>query len=161
MHGDEAAVAPVENVIGFLILGGKLRAGAKEHAGRAADADRGRRGEAVEIILRPLGGAFAEAGVTAANGVEDADRAIPGRTPVPFHVGVEAEELAISVEGDVVGIALARGEQLDILAVLVHAGDEAARRNLACAKAVAVFSAGEDAIVLVVLVRRRRKEVIG
>ena len=97
MDRDQAAIRPVVNVERLLILRRELRAVAERHAGRAADPDDGDRRIAVGIVLGPLGAPLAEAAVAAAHRVEDADRAVPRSAPVPFHVAVEAEELAVGV----------------------------------------------------------------
>src|SRR5271169_1717970 len=132
MYSNQPSVSPVKHVVRFLILGGEFGAGAEDNAGRAADADVDDSGQTVEVVFGPLGGAFAEAAVVGAGGVEDADRAIPGRAPVPFHVAVE-----------------------------IHAGDESAGRHLAGAKAVAVFGPRERQIVGVILVWAGRRQVFG
>src|SRR5262249_39933835 len=139
VNGDQPAVGPIENIERLLILGRILGAGAEDDAGRAANADVADGGQAVGIVAGPLGGSFAEAAVPRAGGVEDADGAIPGRAPVPVHVAVEAEQLAIGVEADVVGIALPRRVNLGVMPVEIHSGDEAAGRLLAGAESVAVF----------------------
>ena len=161
MDRDQAAIRPVVNVERLLILRRELRAVAERHAGRAADPDDGDRRIAVGIVLGPLGAPLAEAAVAAAHRVEDADRAVPRSAPVPFHVAVEAEELAVGVERDVVGVALARGDELGILAVGIEPDDVAAGRLVIGAEAVSVLRAREDAVVGIVAMGRAREDVLG
>lgn len=126
MYGHEPAVGPVADVEGLLILRGKVRTGAENHACRASDADVHGRGKTVLIILGPLRAALAESLVAAADGMEHAHGPVPWAAPVPFHVAVEAEEFTIRIEGDVVVVALACGEQLRILTVQIHSQHVAA-----------------------------------
>ena len=161
MHSDQATVRPVAHVKRLLVLHREFRAGAETHAGRATDANRDGRGQAVGVIFRPFAAAFAESLVAAAHRMERANRAVPRIAPVPFHVAVEAKQFTVGIECNVVGVAFAGGEQFRVLAVEIHARDEAARRLLAGAKTVAVFRALEHQIVCIISVRRRRRQVVG
>ena len=126
---------------------------AELNAGRRADADVDVRGQAVGIPDRPFGRAFAKPVIATADDVVDANRPIPRRAPVPFHVAVEAKQLAVRTEIDVVGIAETGGKQLDVPAVGVHARHETAGRFFAGAKAVSVFHARQHNVIGVIPVR--------
>ncbi len=91
--------------------------------------------------------------------MKSADRPVPRHSPIPFHVAVETEQFAIDIEGDVVGVALAGGEQFRVLPVEIHADDETAGRLFAGAEAVAILRARQHHIVGIILVRRSRQEI--
>src|SRR6185503_6807182 len=119
------------------ILLGEIRALAGLHAGGRADADVHRGRQAVRVFLRPFRAALAKALVAAADDVINARWPVPRRAPVPFHVTVETEQLAVLVEIDVVGVALAAGEQFGVAAVPVEAHDVTPGRLAARAEPVA------------------------
>ena len=106
MDRDQAAVGPIADVERLLIVGRKFRAGSEDHSGRRTHADIHHRWQAVSVILGPLGAAFTIAVVTTTHCMERANRPIPWIAPVPFHITVKAEKLAIRVEGDVIVVAL-------------------------------------------------------
>ncbi len=85
----------------------------------AADVDYGR--QAVDVIVRPFRPAAAPAELRARRDVIDARGPVPGQPIVPFHVGIEREQLALAIESDVVGVAEAAGEDLHEAAVDVGA----------------------------------------
>src|SRR5262249_45427786 len=60
--------------------------------------------------------------------VVDARGAIPGSPGVPFHVRVEREELTLWVEGQVIGVAEAHGDELEGLAIGAGPADPAPGR---------------------------------
>ncbi len=128
MHRVDRAVGPVERVERALVARGELRAVAEGHAGggRRSDVDHAR--QSVGVAGRHLARSSAPAEVGAAHDVEDARGPIPRRAHVPLHVGVEREQLALPIEGDVVGIAEAAGPQLPALAIRIGAHDPARRR---------------------------------
>ena len=143
-HG---AVGPVEREHGALVFRGKLRAGAEDGAGRRAGADVDGAGQRVRIIRRPAAGTGAPAVVAAADDVVDAGGHVPRRAHVPLHVGVVGEELAVGIEGDVVLVAEAAGEELDAFAVRVGFADVAAGGEDAAGVAVGVPQAGDQVVL--------------
>ena len=110
VHCEEPAIGPIAGKQGFLIFGWKLGAGAEDHAGGAADAHGHRRGQAVGEILGPLRATLAESLIATAHRMKDANRTVPRRSPIPFHIAVKPEQFSVGVERDVVIVALARGE---------------------------------------------------
>jgi len=72
----------------------------------------------------------------------DAGGDIPGRALIPLHVGVVGEEFAVLVEGDVELVAEAESEELDGLAVGIHAADVATGGIFAFGVAAGVPHAG-------------------
>ena len=153
-------VSPVADIERLLVFRGKFRAGAEDHAGRAADADIHRSRHAVRIILRPLRAAFAEALVAAAHALKRACGPIPRAAPVPFHVAIVAEQLAVRIERDVVIVALPGRKHLHVFSIEVHARHVAAGRFRACAESVSILDALEREVVRVVAMRRCRREIL-
>ena len=126
VHRSERPVADEERL---LVLGGKLRAVAEGGADRRAGADVDERREAVGQRRRPLAGTGTPAELAATRGMVDARRPIPRRPEIPLHVGVVDEHLAVGVEGEVVGIAIAAGPDFPLLAIGIGADDIAPRRE--------------------------------
>ena len=123
------AERPVADEEGLLIFGGELRAVAEGGADRRAGADVDERREAVGQRRRPLAGTGTPAELAATRGMVDARRPIPRRPEIPLHVGVVDEHLAVGVEGEVVGIAVAAGPDFPLLAIGIGADDIAPRRE--------------------------------
>ena len=139
VHRDQSAIGPIAHEERLLILQRKFRARAENHAGRAADADDRSGGQAVEVVFRPLRAPFAKSLIAAADGMEGADRPVPRRAPVPFHVAVEAEQFAVGVEGDVVRVAQIRRRIIPGSCRPDPSARRIRRRQLAGAESVAVF----------------------
>src|SRR5439155_21344563 len=125
-------------------------------SGRRADADVHDGAHGVGVVVGPLAGAVAPAELGRADAVVDADRPVPRHAPVVFHVGVEAEQFAVGVEGDVVGVAESSEHQLPLLAVGIGAEDVAAGCHLAGGVAAGVGQAGKQEVFAVVPVRAGR-----
>ena len=161
VSGDEPAVGPVAHEERLLVLGRELGPGPEGHAGRRADADVDDGPEAVGVVFRPLAGAVSPAELGGAGAVVDTSRPIPGPAPIPLHVGVEGEQLAVAVEGEVVGVAEAAEHEVPLLAVRVGAEDEAAGGEAAGRETVSVGLPRQQQIFLVVVVRRIRSHALG
>jgi hypothetical protein len=63
--------------------------------------------------------------------------AIPRHAGVPFHVGIEAEDVAVAIDGDVVGVAGADVDQLPLFAVEIRLRQPAAGGELVAHEATA------------------------
>ena len=85
--------------------------------------------QAIDVIIRRIGRARAPDEIRAWRAVTNTHRPIPRQLLVPLHVAVEREQLPIAIEGRVVGIAEAGGDQAHILAFVVHPPDGAAGRE--------------------------------
>src|SRR5690606_27340188 len=83
--------------------------------GRAASLPFDRR-RVVEEVLRVDVGALAIPEVAARDHVDRPSGAVPGSITMPLHVGVEGEQLPHQIEGPVVLVAEAHGEQLPLIA---------------------------------------------
>ena len=138
MNGTHRAERPVADVESALIFGGELCAVAEGHANRRTGADVGQRRQAVGEAGGPLAGAAAPAEFAAAGGMVDTRRPVPGGAEIPFHVGVVDKHLAVGIEGEVVGIAIATGPHLPRLSLRIGAHDIAARREDSHGMAVGV-----------------------
>ncbi len=92
---------------------------------RRSAADVAQRRQAVVGPRRQLAGAVPVAVVAAGHDVHRADVAIPRHPDVPLHVAVEGEQLAVQVEGVVVGIAEGAGDDGEALRRRVDAMDGA------------------------------------
>ena len=160
MHRDQTSISPVLNEERPLILRRKLRARAEANSRGAADADVHRRRQAVVVILRPLARTLAEAMVRTARQMVHTYWAIPRRAPVPLHVTVKAEQLAIMIEGHAVGVALAARDEFAVLAIGVHAHHKSTRRLASRAEAVAILRARQHQIVRIVFMRRGRQHIV-
>ena len=118
----------------------------KAHAGGRAGADVVDRRQAVGVIGGPFAGAVSPAELTPARHQADACRPIPRRVHIPFHVGVVSEEISLTIEGGVKGIAKAGTDQLPVLAVRIDLVDTAARSQDTGHEAVAVGHARQQVI---------------
>lgn len=146
VEGEDAAEAPIEGEQGPLVALGEAGAGAEGDAGGGTQADIGDTWEGIGVISGPFAGAFTEPVIDAGEAMEDPVGPVPGEAPVAFHVAVEGEELAVGVEGDVVGIAEAGGEEFGFGAIWVHAEDEAARWLAAGSEPVPVVDGREGEV---------------
>ena len=153
VNGHDAAVGPIKDVEGALIFGRELRAITELGASGAADADVDS-GEAVWIISGPFAGAGAPAVFAAGDGVVHARGTIPRSAPIPFHIGIEHEDLAIAIESEVVGIAETGAEEVPGFAIEIGANDVAAGSENAGGVAVAIPLAREQVIFLIIAMRR-------
>ncbi len=150
VDGENTTVRPVHDKQRCPVPRREPAVRAELDTGRRSDADIQRRGQAVGVPIGPLGASFAKAVVAAADNVVDADGPIPGHAPIPFHVAVEAEQFALAVEGDVIGVAETGGEKFTVPAIGIHARHESARRLLSRAEPVAVLEARQQHVVRVV-----------
>src|SRR5437660_9818206 len=81
--------------------------------------------ECIHVARGRVIGAVAKTKFAAAGCQANARRPIPGSVHVPFHIGVENEQISVTVEGGVKRIAVAAAPQLPALAIrvnLVNAG---------------------------------------
>lgn len=131
MNGKQPAVRPVHRVKCFLIFRGKLRAVSKHQTGRAAKSDILNRRESVLVISRQLPAAAAVTKIAAVYGMIESCWAVPGQSPVPFHIAVEADDFSVGVESKVIGIALAGGKSHRVLSIKIHPMNGAAGRQFA------------------------------
>ena len=106
MNGNQTTIGPVANIKCLLVLHGEFCTGTEDNTCRTTDADRRRLRQAIRIIVRPLRAAFSEAVIATTNGMENMDRPIPGHSPVPFHITVEAKQFAVGIETNVIRVAL-------------------------------------------------------
>src|SRR5687768_10316198 len=159
MNCDQPAECPIQDVKRFLILARKFRTGPKQHSGWTTNADVHRRRQTIRIMLRPFGGSFPETVVGTADGMEDANRPIPGCSPVPFHVAIEAENLTVVVKRNVVGIALAGCKKFGIFSVSIHANNEPAGRLSTGPKAVSILCTRKHKIVGIIAMRRSGEKI--
>src|SRR5690242_16478557 len=104
MHGEEAAIGPVEGEEGFAIFIGEIAFGAKLDAGRRADANVHDGPQAVRVIFRPIGRTGAPAVFSPGDAMNDARGTIPWQAPIPFHVAIEREHLAVRTEIEIIRI---------------------------------------------------------
>ena len=142
-HGAER---PVEGEEGVLIFRWEFRARAEDRSGGRAGADVDGGGQRIGIISRPAAGSGAPAVVAAADDVIDAGGHVPRRSHVPLHVGVVGEELAVRIEGRVILVAEAAGEELDVFPVGIGFAD--------------VSAGGEDALGVAVRIPHARREMV-
>src|SRR5436305_12452007 len=105
MYVEDSAIRPIEHEQGFAIFLRKLALGAEFHTRGRTDADIDSRWEAVGVILGPIGAAGTPAKFGARHAMINPRRPVPWQAPVPFHVAVEGEHLAVSIEVEVVGVA--------------------------------------------------------
>src|SRR5690242_3645203 len=110
MNSEDSSVGPVHYEKRPFVFVWIIAFRPELYSGRRADADIDNRRETVGVIFRPLRAALAKSVVAAADDVHDPDRPVPRHAPIPFHVAVEAEQFAVGVERDVVGVAEAGGE---------------------------------------------------
>ncbi len=153
-HGQHAALRPVADEEGVLIFLGVAVVLVEHHAGRraAADVEHGR--QAVDVIGRPLRPAAAPAELGAGNQVVHPRRPVPGEPHVPLHVRVVGKQLAVAVEGVIVGVAKSAHEQLHEAAVGVGADDDAAGGLDARGVAVGVLVLGLEQLAVVEMMMR-------
>ena len=109
LHGVDLSPRPVADEQRSLEPLRKHDVVVRYHARRRAGTDVERRRQAVEVGLGPFGPAAPPAQLGTHGNVVDPRRPIPGRADVPFHVGIVGKQLAVRVEGHVVGIAKAAG----------------------------------------------------
>ena len=160
VNGEDSAIGPVEGVDGLLVFHGELGADAVAHAGRRTDADIEEAAEAIEVEGRPNAGARTPAELRRARAVVEANGTIPRHAPVPFHVAIEGEQLAIGIERDVVGVAETAEHQLPGLALRIGADDVAAGRQNSGRVAVAVPLSRQQEILAIVAQRRARRDPV-
>ncbi len=110
---------------------------------------------------RPLGAARAPAELGAGDEVHDARRPVPRRADVPLHVRVVGEQLAVRVEGQVVGVAHAAGDHLPPRGVGVGAQHHRAGRAVADGVAARVPDARQQDVLAPVAVRRVGGDPLG
>ena len=89
----------------------------------------------------------------------DADRTIPGHAPVPFHIAVKPKKFALRVEGDVVRVARAAGEEFAVPPVHVHAHDKSPRRMRAGAKTPPILRRRQQLVPGIIAQRRAGQNV--
>ena len=99
--------------------------------------------------------------VRAREAMQDPDGPIPRGAPIPFHVAVEGEQLAVLVEREVVGVALPGREQLRARTVRLHPEDVATRRLAPASKPAPVLHPRQHDVVGLVAHGRRRGHACG
>ena len=159
--GDDAAVGPVTDEEGVVVGGGELGAVAEEDGGGGREADVEDAGEGVGVVGGPATGAASPAVVGSRDDLEDAGGHVPGGADVAFHVGVEGEEVAVLVEGEIEGIAEAGGDELDVGAVWLHGEDVAGGEFDVAIEHGFVPGVGEELVVGVVFEGGFGGEVFG
>ena len=159
--GDDAAVGPVADEEGVVVVVGELGAVAEEDGGGGGEADVDDAGEGVGVVSGPATGAAPPAIVGSGDDLEDAGGHVPGGADVALHVGVEGEEVAVLVEGDVEGIAEAGGDELDVGAVWLHGEDVAGGEFDVAIEHGFVPGVGEELVVGVVFEGGVGGEVFG
>ena len=110
-------------------------------------------------MFGPLCGTFAKPIVATSHRMKHVNRAIPGSSPVPFHVAVKAKQFAIGVEGNIVRVALSGRKQFDILAVQIHSSDITTGRLRTCAKTVPIFHSRQRHVIAVISMRRTFRKI--
>ncbi len=124
---------------------------------RRSAADVAQRRQAVVGPGRQLAGAVAVAVVAAGHDVHGADVAVPRHPDVPLHVAVEREQLALEIEGVVVGVAEGAGDDREALRHGIDAVHGAVRADLgARAEAPPVLDDRQELRLAAAGERRRR-----
>ena len=78
--------------------------------------------------------------------MQDPGRAVPGRTEIPFHIGIISEHLSGIIEGDVEGVPQTRSDQFPAGAFRIHLGDPAAVRFHGVVVSVGILDQREEVI---------------
>ena len=108
MHGEDAAVRPIQNEERLFIIGWKMAARAEFHAGgrRFANVEHGLRVVGViGKIRRPTAGDRAPAKIRAAREMLHLRGSIPRRAHVKLRIGIKRKRLAIRIKMDAVRVA--------------------------------------------------------
>ena len=161
MDREDASVSPVADVERLLILRRELRTVAENDGRGRREADVHHAGQRVGIPRGPAPGAVPPAVVRAGHDVQHAVGHIPRAAHVPLHVGIEGEEVAVLVEGDIERVAQAAGPELHLAAVGLHAQDVAGGQQHIAVEHARVPRAGDEAVVREVPQRRVGGQVLG
>ena len=160
MHGHNAAIRPIHHPERVAVLLREFRLRGRDDSRGRADADVHHFRQTVRVVSRILRRAFAETLIAAAHDVIRARGPVPRRTPIPLHVAVEAQQLAVRVEADVVSVALTRGKQLRVLPLQIHAQHIAARRLAPRPEPIPILHARQHQIVPVILEGRGGQRIL-
>ena len=161
MHGEDATVGPVADEQRLFIARGETRAVAKEHGGRRSQTDVDDTRQGVGLPGGESTRAATPAEVGAGDQVQHAVGHVPGRPDIALHVGVEGEEFAVAVEGEVERIAQAAGVNPQVVAIGTDAQDVAGRHLDGAIEHAAVPGIRQHLIPGAVFQRRGRRERTG
>ena len=89
--------------------------------------------------------------------MNDARRAIPGQAPVPFHIAIEREQLALGIEIEIVGIAKTGKHQLPFFTLGIGSQDVTAGSKDSHGVAARIPLAWQQQFFVKILVRRARQ----
>ena len=118
-------------------------------AGGRAWPDVRQRGQAIQVVLGPLGPTAPPAELGPGGDVAKSRRPIPGGAQVPFHVGVVGKEFAVGTEGDVIRVAKPARHEFHKTAISIGAKNRAAGGGDAHRVATGVFMPRLDQIAFV------------
>ena len=127
----DPSISPASEEEAVLVVLGKLRVAVDFHPGGRSAVDLIESGGGIEEIRRPIEGALVareEPSVVSPNpDVKDPTVGIPWELVIPLSVGVEGEEVAVLVEGEVVLVAESVGNDLTLFSIRRDAEDRSLR----------------------------------
>src|SRR5258708_2144876 len=100
-----------------------MAVGAKLNPGGRSQADVERRRERIWKVIRVFCGPPPPSKVCSGYDVVNAIGPIPGRSDIPFHIGVKGEHFAICVERNVEWIAETTGKKFEGRSIAIRADD--------------------------------------
>jgi len=127
----DPSISPASEEKAVLVVFGKLRVAVDFHPGGRSAVDLIESGGGIEEIRRPIEGALVaweEPSVVSPNpDVKDPTVGIPWELVISLSVGVEGEEMAVLVEGEVVLVAESVGNDLTLFSIRRDAEDRSLR----------------------------------
>ena len=146
MDGIHRPIGPIVDEESVLIFAGEFSSGSDNNASRAAGANIGGGRKSVGVVAGPFPSSRTPTGIESTDRMINAGGAIPGRTNVPFHIGIEGEEFAILIKGGIEFIPESVGDHFNLLGIRISLENETTRSELSSGVAIGVPHAGKEMI---------------
>ena len=126
LDGVDDPKAPVERKNGAFVFFREMGRQPAKNAGGRSLADVDHCGQVICKMGGPFSATRSPSELASTGYVADADRPVPGRTEIPFHIRVEREQISVLIKCQVERVTKAGANESKLVAFRIKLGDPAA-----------------------------------